>query len=349
LKTLWWYFVKYLVKSSLFFYSKRIYVSGKQHIPKKGAVLFMVNYPNGLLDPLVVAVNNPRILHFLVQAAAFKNPAAKKFLGTLNLMPIYRIRDGVRGLGRNQKVFEDCYAIFKNHGALMIFPEGSHDKRRTVRNLSKGFSRIVFGAIEQHPELEINIVPVGITYQNASVFPSKISLKYGEPILANSYFDGENQNGKTKELKDLVAEQLKELCVHIPADEDYESTLKKLNDQNVDFTKVKAVNQMIQTENISGRKRYFYALSFLKPIIILNTLFPWLLWKYVDNKNDEFEFIDTYRFGFNTVTFPLFYILQSLVVSYFFDWTLAGIYFVSSLLIVLLYSKLHPVPSEVTG
>ena len=57
-------FVRCVIKSSLFFYTKRISVHGKVYVPKKGAVLFMVNHPNGLLDPLVVAVNNPRILHF---------------------------------------------------------------------------------------------------------------------------------------------------------------------------------------------------------------------------------------------------------------------------------------------
>ena len=67
-----------VIKSSLFFYTKRISVHGKVYVPKKGAVLFMVNHPNGLLDPLVVAVNNPRILHFLVQAAIFKNPTINR-------------------------------------------------------------------------------------------------------------------------------------------------------------------------------------------------------------------------------------------------------------------------------
>lgn len=346
MKTLWWYFIKYLVKSSLFFYTKKIQVSGRHHIPKKGAVLFMVNHPNGLLDPLVIAVNNPRILHFLVQAAVFKNPTMKKILGTLNLMPIYRMRDGVRGLGRNQQVFEDCFSIFKNKGTLMIFPEGTHDRRRTIRPLSKGFSRIVFGAIEKHPDLEINIVPVGLTYQNSSVFPTKIRLCYGEPILVNSYLDSDHQNAKTRALKELISDRMKELCVHITADENYESTLQNLNKHNVDFTQVDAVNNMVKTGTISGRKRRIHLLAFLKLIIILNTLLPWLLWKSVDKKNDEIESVDTFRFGMNMFLFPLFYMLQTGLVGYFFGWETAGIYFGSSLLMVLLFSKTYPVPAE---
>ena len=335
-----------MVKSSLFFYSKRIEVKGRQHIPKKGAVLFMVNHPNGLLDPLVVSVSNPRILHFLVQAAVFKNKTVKGILSTVNLMPIYRIRDGIRGLDRNQEIFENCYSIFKKNGALMIFPEGSHDRRRTVRPLSKGFSRIVFGTIEQHPEINIQIVPVGITYQNSSVFPTEVTVRYGKPILANPYYDPEHQNPKTRDLKELISNQLKELCVHIPADEAYDSTLEKLNEHNVDFTKVDEVNEMIRSGYPSRRKRRIHLFSFLKPIIILNTLLPWLLWKYVDKKNDEIEFVDTFRFSFNTVTFPTFYFLQTYLAAYFFNWTIAGIYFGCSLLIVLLYSKSHPSPAE---
>ena len=346
MKTLWWYLNKYVVKSSLFFYSKRIRVYGKEHIPKKGAVLFMVNHPNGLLDPLVVAVNNPRILHFLVQAAVFRNKTVKKVLGTLNLMPIYRIRDGVKSLGKNQEIFENCYNIFRNNGALMIFPEGSHDRRRTIRPLSKGFSRIVFGAIEQNPDVQIQIVPVGLTYQNSSMFPTEVVLTYGKPILANPFYDPENQNVKTRDLKELIANQMKELCVHIPADDQYEATLHKLNEKNVDFTKIAAVNEMIQTGKISERKRRIHLFGFLKPLIILNTLLPWLLWKYVDKKNDEIEFVDTFRFGFNTFTFPLFYLLQTSLIAYFFDWMISGMYVGISLLVILLYSKTHPSNAE---
>lgn len=346
MKTIWYYFVKALIKSSLFFYTKKIGVSGKNNIPKKGAVLFMVNHPNGLIDPLIVAVNNPRVQHFLVRAAVFKKPLVKKFLATLNLMPIYRIRDGVQKLGKNQEIFEKCFSIFNQGKALMIFPEGSHNRKRTIRPLSKGFTRIVFGALEQNPDLKIQIVPVGITYQNSSVYPSNITLNYGTPILANSYYDPEDQVSKTRELKEIITQQLQQLSVHIPDDENYNEVLNSLNKANVDFTRVRETNEMIKTGNIVGRKRSTNLLAFLKPLIVLNTLIPWLLWKYVDKKNDEIEFVDTFRFGFNTITFGLSYILQSYAVYWFFGWKIAAIYFVSSLLGVLLYSKLHPTPAE---
>lgn len=306
----------------------------------------MVNHPNGLIDPLIVAVNNPRIQHFLVRAAVFKKPLVKKFLATLNLMPIYRIRDGVKELGKNQEIFEKCFSIFNEGKALMIFPEGGHNRKRTVRPLSKGFTRIVFGALEQNPDLKIQIVPVGITYQNSSVYPSKVTLNYGTPVLANSYFSPEDQVTKTRQLKELITQQLQQLSVHIPDDENYNGMLQSMNKANVDFTDVTAANEMIKTGKITGRKRSINVLAFLKPLIVLNTLIPWLLWKYVDKKNDEIEFVDTFRFGFNTLTFGLSYLLQSYIAFWFFGWKIALIYFACSLLAILLFSKLHPTPAE---
>lgn len=346
MKFLWYYFIKALVKSSLFFYTKKIKVTGKENIPKKGAVLFMVNHPNGLIDPLIVAVNNPRVQHFLVRAAVFKKPLIKKILGTLNLMPIYRIRDGVQQLGRNQEIFETCFSILNNQKSLMIFPEGSHDKRRTVRPLSKGFSRIVFGALERNPDLQIHIIPVGLTYQNPSAYPSNICLQYGAPILANDYYKVDSLNSEIKRLKDAISSQLKTLSVHIPADENYEETLTKLKTANVDFTMVEEVNTMIETGDVFKRERKFNFFGFLKPFIILNSLIPWLLWKYVEKNNDEFEFIDTFRYGISTVAFGIFYLLQTYLVSYFFNWKIGLIYLVCSALLVLLYGKLHPTLAE---
>ena len=187
MKALWYNFIRLIIKTGLFFYAKRIKVSGKNNIPKKGAVLFAINHPNGLIDPLIATTNIKRDNHYLVRAASFKKPLVKKILASLNLMPIYRIRDGASQLGKNQEIFESCFDIFNRGETLMIFPEGSHNKKRTIRPLSKGFTRIIFGALQKYPDLDIKIVPVGLTYQNVSYYPTKVSLNFGKPISANEF------------------------------------------------------------------------------------------------------------------------------------------------------------------
>jgi hypothetical protein len=253
------------------------------------------------------------------------------------------MRDGVKQLGNNKDVFDKCFTLLNNQKALMIFPEGSHDKRRTVRTLSKGFSRIVFGALEQNPALQIHIIPVGLTYQNPSVYPSNVCLHYGSPILANDFYKPLIINSEIKRLKDVITSQLKTLCVHIPIDENYEKTLAKLTAANVDFTEVELVNSMITSSIISGREKKLNLVGFLKPFIILNSIIPWIIWKYTKSKIDEFEFIDTFRYGIGTITVSVNLMIQTYLASFFYQWILGLVYLASSLLLLLLYSKFQPI------
>lgn len=339
MKKLWYTIFKCYIQTGLFFYTKKIKIVGKKNIPKKGAILFAVNHPNGLLDPLLVTTNTPRITHYLVRAAIFKKPIVKKFLGTLNLMPIYRIRDGVKELSKNTEVFKDCFNILNKRRALMIFPEGSHDRRRTIRPISKGFTRILFGAFDTYPDLKISVIPVGVTYQNASQFPCKVAIHYGKPILAHELYNPKELNKSVITIKKEVSDQLKELSVHIPYDENYNNTLQKLNDNNIDFTNVKDVNEMIKSGNIQALKPGYNYGNLLKLPFILNSLFPWILWKIISKKVEEMEFIDTFRFGIGISIFPIFYLLQTIIVYKFYDVRMAGVYFGGSLLLALLFSK----------
>jgi len=346
LKKIWYAFFKLYIQTGLFFYTKKINIVGKENIPKKGAVLFAVNHPNGLLDPLIVTTNTPRITHYLVRAAIFKKPIVKKLLATLNLMPIYRIRDGVKELSKNTEVFNDCYDILNKQRALMIFPEGSHDRRRTIRPISKGFTRILFGALNKYPNLKIHIIPVGVTYQNSSQFPCKVAIHYGNPILANELYNPKEVNKSVKAVKEAVLDQLKKISVHIPFDDNYNRVLQQLNNNNIDFTHVTSTNHMIQSGNVNAHTSGFNYGKLVKVPFIINSLLPWISWKLFSKKIDEIEFIDTFRFGIGICVFPVFYLLQTAIVNHFYGPIIAGIYFFATLLIALLYCKFSTTPTE---
>ncbi len=342
-----YYFFKIFIKTGLFFYTKKVKVLGQENIPKKGAVLFTANHPNGLIDPLLIATHIPRKTHFLVRAAVFKKQLIARFFDLLGMMPIYRIRDGVRQLSKNEEIFNKCQELLKNNKTLLIFPEGSHNRKRTIRPLSKGFTRIIFRTLDESPDTNIHIVPIGITYQNASNYPSKVAVNIGKPILANKHYNNNEVNNSVKKLKDLVSTQLESLSVHINDDENYNQKLSGLNKANVDFTKVKTVNNIIKSESSLNEKTskknrknpFFY-------LIILNSIIPYTIWKFLSKKVSETEFIDTFRFGSNIILFPFFYILQSWIISLFFGRKIALVYFILSILLILFYTKTAPTPAE---
>jgi len=296
-----------------------------------------------LVDPLYVTTTNKRQNHFLVRAASFKKPFVKKVLESLYLMPIYRIRDGVKQLANNQKIFEKCHKILDAGETLMIFPEGSHDKNRSIRPLSKGFTRILFGALEKNVALEITVIPVGITYQHPSQFPAKVTVNYGKPITTKTLFETNTLAKSVSILKDKVNEQLKGLTVHIPNDENYETILQKLNDAQVDFTKVNSVNKMIKNNAFPPKKAP--KKNYLKPVlflIILNSIIPFLVWKKASKKIDEIEFIDTFRFGLNLVLCTIIYGIQAWGFSLYFG-RIVGLFYLSiSALLIIIYVKLAP-------
>ena len=51
---IWYQFMKHYIKLGFFFYFKKIKHYGKENIPKKGAILFVSNHPNALIDPLLI-------------------------------------------------------------------------------------------------------------------------------------------------------------------------------------------------------------------------------------------------------------------------------------------------------
>ena len=347
MKTILYYFFKIFIKTGLFFYTKKVTVLGAENIPKNEAVLFTANHPNGLVDPLYIATHIKRKTHFLVRAAVFKKPIVASFFDLLGMMPVYRIRDGIKQISKNEAIFDKCQSILKENRTLLIFPEGSHCKDRFIRPLSKGFTRIIFGTLDNYPATKIHIVPIGITYQNASNYPSKVTLNFGTPILANTYYDKNDVHTSVKILKEKVTNQLENLSVHIKDDHLYEEKLHKLNKAQVDFTKVDTVNSIIKTSSFpKEKKRSKNYASFLFYILIINSFIPYLIWKALSKKVTESEFIDTFRFASCVILFPIFFILQSLLVKFFFNWNVAVTYLLSSIIILLLYTKLSTTPTS---
>lgn len=339
MKTLLYHTVKIIIKSGFVFYNQKTTILGTENIPKDGAVVFLANHTNGLIDPLLIASNIKRKTHFLVRASVFKNPKIATFFDWMGMMPVYRMVDGIRNLTKNDEIFNKCEGLLNNRECLLLFPEGSHLFRRTIRPLSKGFTRIIFGTLAKNPKLKIHIIPVGVTYKNVSEYPSKATLLFGKPILANSFYNPDEIHNSTNLLKERVTHDLRRLSVYIKEDENYDTVLTKLNNAHVDFSEVSKVNSIIKSKQFPQKTIVTKRVHPLRWIIIINSILPYLLWKKASKKITEIEFVDTFRFGLNIVIFPIFYILQSYAVSFLFGWKLATAYFITSILLIWIYVK----------
>ena len=345
MKSLWYLMVKFYVRTGFAFYFKQVKVEGLENVPRNQAVLFVANHQNALIDPLLIGAFIPRQLHFLTRADVFYKPFVRALLSTVNMLPIYRIRDGRESLYKNEEVFQKCYRILNRKGTVLIFPEGNHNIQRRVRVLSKGFTRIVFGALQNYGDHEIMVVPIGINYSNARRYASSVRLIVGEPIRANDFHiarpEGEasNNNGASSALKNTVRESLKKLVTHIE-DPDHHDYLESCFREEEFLDPVRVNQKLERPEGLSpiqkDPERFF---NFLLPLVRANSIFPLLIWKNLRSKIEEEEFIATYKFALGITAFPIFYGIQSLAVGYFFGAMTGWISLGLSLLIVFLLTK----------
>jgi len=347
IKHLWYYTFRIYVKIVLFFLLKKRTVFGIENIPKEGAVLFIGNHQNALIDALIIPTITKRKIHFLARAGVFKKNIVKKFLSTLNMLPAYRLRDGVENMNKNYDVFNLCVEILKKKGALEIFAEGEHHIERRIISLKKGFARIILSTLQKYPETKIHIIPIGLNYNSRLNFPSKATIYFGEPILANPFFNLENPDISFSSIIKKVSSELKKLTLHIEDSENYAEVISQLEKCGIDYLNPTEANKMVtELQNLQPKKHPKNSINWFLPfhlIAKLNSIIPILIWKKLKKGITDIIFTNTFRFAMIATLFPIFYLLQSLLVYYFFNIKYALVYLISSILLGVIYTKTSPI------
>ncbi|MDR0363562.1 MAG: 1-acyl-sn-glycerol-3-phosphate acyltransferase [Bacteroidales bacterium] len=204
------------------FYDK-IVVEGKENIPKEKTVILAPNHQNALMDALAVLMTQPGQPVFLARADIFKKKIIAKILIWLNILPVYRQRDGRSELDKNKEIFEQAIDVLRDHVTLCLMPEGAQSFKRTLLPLVKGMFRIAFSAQEELKDSEIVIVPVGIDYEDY-VKPSKnLIIRFGAPISINDYMTqyNEHQAKALNALRDDLSEKIGALIQNIRSEKYY--------------------------------------------------------------------------------------------------------------------------------
>lgn len=317
---IWYHGLRLYVWCGLHYYFKEITIRGKENIPK-GSVIFAVNHQNALLDALLIVCPNFYFTHFLTRADIFKKPFLRWLLSTFKMLPVYRLRDGWQSLGENQNTFDTCSEIFREQGAVGIFPEGNHGAQRRIRPLSKGFTRLVFEALQKYPTLKIHIVPVGLNFSAHQSFRSSVSIYYGTPILANNYFN-DPLPAEAIRLRNDISDRLKKLTTHVEDAGRYEEIIQKLEITNPNYLDPIETNQRIakiekgEALSISQVKKSGNSLL-IKLIHFLSVTInfpPLMAWKKIKKGIKDPVFVASVKFGFGVFAFPVYYFLISLMV-----------------------------------
>jgi glycerol-3-phosphate O-acyltransferase / dihydroxyacetone phosphate acyltransferase len=187
-------FVRWLAEALVrLYYPVRLAEDGER-IPRDRPVVFVLNHPNGLLDPMVLRVTTGRATHFLAKSTLYENPFGRLAMDAFGSIAVYRAHEAGARAGdssRNEESFARCRAALAHGEALALFPEGTSHSEPQLRPLKTGAARIALSAEREAADaggrLGAVIVPVGLFYEHKKAFRSRVLLDVGEPIEAEAW------------------------------------------------------------------------------------------------------------------------------------------------------------------
>ncbi|BGP30137.1 Glycerol-3-phosphate/dihydroxyacetone phosphate acyltransferase [Rhodotorula toruloides] len=125
-------------------------------------------------------------------------------------------------------MYSAVYQKLIDGGCIGIFPEGGSHDRTDLLPLKAGVSIMALGAKSAHPDLKLQIVPVGLSYFHPHKFRSRAVVEFGSPIeIPQDYVSEFEKGGEDKkkaigEVMELIVDGLKSVTIRAP---DYETLM----------------------------------------------------------------------------------------------------------------------------
>src|SRR5918997_1706771 len=217
--------VQAVISVTLRLFFRRIETSRAGLVSESGAIIFVLNHPNGLIDPGLVFATLPRRISFLAKSTLFRIPLAGWLLRTVEALPLYRRADAGEDVSQNLRTFEACRRLLLRGRCVALFPEGLSHNEPKLQPVKTGAARIALGA--SVPGLKI--VPVGLYYTSKTSFRGEALLRFGEPFdvpAVEPDEGGEPPREAVRELSARIEEALLGVTLNVETGEQLDAARK---------------------------------------------------------------------------------------------------------------------------
>jgi glycerol-3-phosphate O-acyltransferase/dihydroxyacetone phosphate acyltransferase len=218
-----------IVGLALRIYFQRIEVTGVEHVPLNTPVIFVLNHPNALVDPVFLFCLAPRPVAFLAKAPLFRMPIIGYLAKALDSLPVYRRQDEGEDVTKNQETFVAARKLLARGGTIGICPEGvSHDEPG-LKPIKTGAARISLAAVSTGEVSELKIVPAGLYYTSKTRFRSDALLYFGNPIEVEPVQlepDGTPPRDAVRQLSSRIEKALREVILDAQHEEELQTTAR---------------------------------------------------------------------------------------------------------------------------
>lgn len=180
--------LKILIQAGLWLFCNKIHLKNKQLFKTGGPLLIIANHPNSFLDALIIGSYYKRRVYFLARGDAFKKPIHRFFLESLNMIPVYRLREGKEFLHLNDYAFSRSIELLSKGYAVLIFIEGICINSNELQPFKKGTARILEGIQKLNVQPKVHIA--GIAFNQFRGIGKIVNLVVSEmtkvPLIQNS-------------------------------------------------------------------------------------------------------------------------------------------------------------------
>ena len=250
-----------VVKLALRIYFQRIEVTGLENVPADTPVIFVLNHPNALVDPVFLLCLAPRRVSFLAKAPLFRMPVIGYLVKALDSLPVYRRQDEGEDVTKNQETFIAARKLLAKGGTIGICPEGvSHDEPR-LRPIKTGAARISLAAVATGEVSNLKIVPAGLYYTSKTSFRSSALLYFGSPITVNPV-QLEPDGSPPREAVRQLSKQIETALRNIILDAHHEEALQTIaRAERIFSSEARNGDEESLTEELRLQQRFIKAYS----------------------------------------------------------------------------------------
>lgn len=181
---------------------------------EKGPLLIAANHPNSFLDAILLSALFKYPVHSLARGDAFATKFFTRILTSMNMLPVYRVSEGVQNLDSNYTTFDKCQQLFIEKKIVLIFSEGRCINEWHLRPLKKGTARLAMAAWQLNSPLKV--LPLGFNYSSFRSIGKEVHLNFGEFIDLGDMYEDLSSGKAIVEFNEMLKEQLKSLVYEIP-------------------------------------------------------------------------------------------------------------------------------------
>lgn len=200
------------------FYSS-IQVIGRDRIPRSGPVILAASHHNALVDALIAGWIAPRRLTLTAKATLMDNVFLRWLFPVIGIVPLRRVSDEMKKQStgkvdptRNTGAFKSILDVLEKGEMILIFPEGISHSNPQLAPLKTGASRIALEARDKRKIRNLQIIPLGLSFEDKGNPGTAVLAEVGEPLLMDSI-----GNHSVDELTALLSNRLAAVSLKQPA------------------------------------------------------------------------------------------------------------------------------------